>query len=121
MQSDNLSGVIATVRLEVVYLLWILGASSLLHVLMIWGEVSLTHATAHARLAVWEMVHGRYKSDFWLGLILSILGGLLPCLALLGLREHITWSWWRAHGFSRIDALRKRLRAGGPISAAGVA
>ena len=84
MQSDNLNGVIATVRLEVVYLLWILGLSSLLHVLMIWGEVSLTHATAHARLAVWEMVRGRYQSDFWLGLILSILGGLLPCLALLG-------------------------------------
>lgn len=65
-------------------LLWILAITSLLHVLMIWGEVSLTHSTAHARLAVWEMVRGRYKSDFWLGLILSILGGLLPWLALLG-------------------------------------
>jgi hypothetical protein len=30
------------------------------------------------------MVQGRYKSDFWLGLVLSILGGLLPGLALLG-------------------------------------
>ena len=65
-------------------LLWILAIASLLHLLMIWGEVSLTHATAHARLAVWEMVRGRYKSDFWLGLILSVLGGLLPWLALLG-------------------------------------
>jgi formate-dependent nitrite reductase membrane component NrfD/ferredoxin len=65
-------------------LLWILAIASLLHVLMIWGEVSLTHSTAHARLAVWEMVRGRYKSDFWLGLILSVLGGLLPWLALLG-------------------------------------
>lgn len=65
-------------------LLWILAITSLLHVLMIWGEVSLTHSTAHARLAVWEMVRGRYRSDFWLGLILSILGGLLPWLALLG-------------------------------------
>jgi ferredoxin/formate-dependent nitrite reductase membrane component NrfD len=65
-------------------LLWILAGSSLLHVLMIWGEVSLTHATAHARLAVWEMVRGRYRSDFWIGIALSILGGLLPWLALLG-------------------------------------
>ena len=46
---------------------WILAITSLLHLLMIWGEVSLTHATAHARLAVWEMVSGRYKSDFWIG------------------------------------------------------
>ena len=65
-------------------LLWILATTSLLHALMIWGEVSLTHATAHARLAVWEMVQGRYKNDFWLGMVLSILGGLLPWLALLG-------------------------------------
>jgi hypothetical protein len=30
------------------------------------------------------MVHGRYKSDFWLGLSLSILGGALAWLALFG-------------------------------------
>jgi hypothetical protein len=65
-------------------LLWILALTSLLHALMIWGEISLTHATAHARLAIWEMVQGRYKSDFWIGVILSLLGGLLPLLALLG-------------------------------------
>lgn len=65
-------------------LLWILAITSLLHVLMIWGEVSLTHVTAHARLAVWEMVSGRYKSDFWISLVLSILGGVLPWLALFG-------------------------------------
>ena len=64
--------------------IWILAITSLLHLLMIWGEVSLTHATAHARLAVWEMVSGRYKSDFWTGLILSIVGGLIPALALFG-------------------------------------
>ena len=65
-------------------LLWILALTSLLHVLMILGEVSLTHATAHARVAVWEMVSGRYRGDFWLGLGLSILGGLLTWLAVLG-------------------------------------
>ncbi len=65
-------------------LLWILAITSLLHLLMIWGEVTLTHATAHARLAVWEMVQGRYKSDFWLGMVLTFFGGLLPWLALLG-------------------------------------
>ena len=84
MQSDGLSGTIDTVRVEILNLLWILAVSSLLHLLMIWGEVSLTHSTAHARLAVWEMVRGRYKSDFWIGLTLSLLGGLLPWLALVG-------------------------------------
>jgi Fe-S-cluster-containing dehydrogenase component/formate-dependent nitrite reductase membrane component NrfD len=63
-------------------LLWILAITSLLHLLMIWGEVSLTHPTAHARLAIWEMVNGRYRSDFRIGLVLSILGGLIPSLAL---------------------------------------
>ncbi|MGH9872135.1 MAG: 4Fe-4S dicluster domain-containing protein [Pyrinomonadaceae bacterium] len=65
-------------------LTWLFALSSLLHVLMVWGEVSLTHPTAHARLAIWEMVRGRYRNDFWLGTILSLAGGLIPGLALLG-------------------------------------
>ena len=65
-------------------LLWILTIASLFHALMIWGEVSLTHSTAHARVAIWEMIHGRYQSNFWIGLLLSILGGAMAALALLG-------------------------------------
>ena len=65
-------------------LFWTLGITSLLHLLMIWGEVTLTHPTAHARLAVWEMVKGRYRAFFWAGLVLSILAGLAPWLSLLG-------------------------------------
>ena len=83
--SDDLSGVIAIVRWEVRYLLWFLAISSFIHLLMIWGEVSLTHPTAHARLAIWEMVSGRHKNDFWTGIILSLFGGLLPLLVVLGL------------------------------------
>jgi hypothetical protein len=30
------------------------------------------------------MVKGRYKSDFWIGIMLSFLGGLLPLLVVLG-------------------------------------
>jgi len=74
----------ATAQSEVVVLDWLLAISSLLHVLMVWGEVSLTHPTAHARLAIWEMVRGRYRNDFWVGTVLSILGGLLPWLAITG-------------------------------------
>jgi len=69
------------------WLVWVLAISSFIHLLMIWGEVSLTHPTAHAHLAIWEMVKGRYKSDFWTGIILSLLGGLLPLLAALGVVE----------------------------------
>ena len=61
----------------------ILAVTSAIHLLMIWGEVSLTHPTAHARLAIHEMVHGRYRSDFWFGLVLSFLGCVLPALTLL--------------------------------------
>lgn len=84
-RSDDLRGVMPTVRLDAVSLIWLLAISSLLHLLMVWGEVSLTHPTAHARLAIWEMVRGRYRNDFWMGAALSFLGGLLPWLAIVGL------------------------------------
>ena len=78
------SQMIDVVRPEIVFLIWMLALTSLIHLLMVWGEVSLTHPTAHAGLAVWEMVWGRYRNDFWIGLILSFIGGLLPWLAILG-------------------------------------
>jgi ferredoxin/formate-dependent nitrite reductase membrane component NrfD len=59
-------------------LLWLLGATGITHVLMVWGEVSLTHTTAHARLAAWEMTRGRFKMFFVLGMILSMIGCLAP-------------------------------------------
>ena len=65
-----------------VQLTWFLAVSGLIHLLMVWGEVSLTHPTAHARLAIWEMIRGRYRTDFWLAMALSVLGTLLPWLAL---------------------------------------
>jgi len=68
-------------------LMWILAATSLLHVLLIWGEVSLTHSTAHARMAIWEMTAGRFRNVFWPGLALSVCGGAILSLALLGFVE----------------------------------
>jgi len=62
-------------------LLSTLAITSLIHLLMIWGEVSLSHPTAHARVAVWEMVSGRFRHDFWIGVSTSLLGGLLAALA----------------------------------------
>ena len=77
-------GMIDGIPMAVFCLLCILAGASVIHLLMIWGEVSLTHSTAHARVAVWEMVHGRYRSSFWIGLALSLLSGILPGLAVFG-------------------------------------
>ena len=82
--SDEINGLIGFIRKDFLFLLWILAVSSLLHLLMVWGEVSLTHPTAHARLAIWEMVRGRYRNDFWMGTLLSLVGGLVPWLAIFG-------------------------------------
>lgn len=75
-------GLLAVTPATLSALLWIFASTSLIHLLMVWGETSLTHSTAHTRLAVWELLHGRYKSDFWFGLALSGLGGLLPWLVI---------------------------------------
>ena len=71
--------------LEMNDLIWFLAVTSLVHLLMVWGEVSLTHPTAHARLAIHEMLNGRFRNDFWFATILSLVGGLLPFLALVKL------------------------------------
>ena len=70
---------------ETQWLLSILAIASVVHLFMVWGEVSLTHPTAHSRLAIWEMVSGRYKYEFWLGTALSALGAVLPLLALFNI------------------------------------
>ncbi|HEU5459710.1 MAG TPA: NrfD/PsrC family molybdoenzyme membrane anchor subunit, partial [Pyrinomonadaceae bacterium] len=85
LKSDTAFGFMNTVRPELMLLLWALVIFGLIHLLMVWGEVSLTHPTAHARLAIWEMVQGRYKNDFWIGIILSALGVLLPLFAVMGI------------------------------------
>ncbi|PYS49617.1 MAG: ferredoxin [Acidobacteria bacterium] len=64
-------------------LVWILGVTSILHLLLVWGEATLTHPTAHARLAVHEMTKGRYSAFFWVSLALMLLAGLAPWFALL--------------------------------------
>lgn len=73
-------------------LLIVTALSALVHLLMVLGEVTLTHATAHARLATWEMVKGRYKAFFWTGIVLTIatlpapwVGVMIAPVALIGL------------------------------------
>ena len=63
-------------------LLWTLTATSVTHLLLIWGETTLAHPTAHAALAIREMTRGRYRAFFWLGLALTLVGGLAFTLGL---------------------------------------
>ena len=79
----------------------ILGGSLIVHLLLVLGETTLTHPTAHAKLANWELVQGKWRSWFWTGvvtatgaLVLLVSGGpvlvylLAPILALVGLFAH---------------------------------
>ena len=49
-----------------------------LHILLVLGECTLTHATAHAKLAVREMTRGRYRRFFWASAILVAFGCFAP-------------------------------------------
>ncbi len=59
-------------------LLLVLAGASAAHLLLVAGEVTLTHGTAHVRLAVSEMVRGRHRKTFWAGTALGIVGLLAP-------------------------------------------
>jgi formate-dependent nitrite reductase membrane component NrfD len=50
------------------------------HLLIVLAETTLPHGTAHARLAAWEMVHGRYARWFWTGVVLVAVSCAAPWL-----------------------------------------
>lgn len=54
-----------------------------LHLLLVWGEVTLAHPTAHARMAVGEMVRGRFAPFFWWSVGLVAVGAATPWLGLV--------------------------------------
>ncbi|HEY0994345.1 MAG TPA: NrfD/PsrC family molybdoenzyme membrane anchor subunit, partial [Kofleriaceae bacterium] len=58
----------------------VLAIASAVHVLMVLGEVALTHGTAHARLAIRAMTAGAHRRPFWLGLALAALAVAAPWL-----------------------------------------
>ncbi|HEX8098285.1 MAG TPA: 4Fe-4S dicluster domain-containing protein, partial [Pyrinomonadaceae bacterium] len=59
-------------------LLWTLAATTGLHLLLVVGELTLTHPTAHARLAVRELTRGRFRPFFLLGTLLALAGLFAP-------------------------------------------
>ena len=89
---------VAAIYLDVratVVLLWTVAGASVTHLLMVAGEATLTHVTAHARLAQRHMTLGRYAPFFWTGAALVAVGVAAPWLgpwasivALVGLLAH---------------------------------
>jgi formate-dependent nitrite reductase membrane component NrfD len=55
--------------------------AALAHVLLVAGEATITHATAHARLAALEMTRGRYARFFRAGMALQAAGLLVALVA----------------------------------------
>lgn len=56
----------------------LVAAASGAHLLFVLGETTLTHPTAHARLAVHEMTGGRYRAFFLASVVLVLLGVAAP-------------------------------------------
>jgi len=59
-----------------------------LHVLLVVGEATMGHATAHAALAARNMIFGAWGHFFWLSLAFAVLGllfaGSAPIIAAFG-------------------------------------
>ena len=70
----------------------ILAAAAAIHVVLVAGEITLPHVTAHARLATHELSRGRYRVPFGMGMVLVLAAVAAPWigiaatpLALIGL------------------------------------
>jgi Ni/Fe-hydrogenase subunit HybB-like protein len=59
-------------------LAWLVAGSALTHLVFVFGEISLTHTTAHVHLAVRELTRGRYASFFWAGTALIVVALAAP-------------------------------------------
>lgn len=73
----------------------LLSGTAVAHLMMTWGDLTLSHPTAHAHLAAWEMTRGRFAPFFWAGIVLVGLGAFAFAIgvwaapfALIGLLAH---------------------------------
>jgi ferredoxin len=71
----------------------VLATSAALHLLFVLGETTLTHATAHARLAQWEMTRGRFRGSFRWGMALAIVAITAAAASLAGPAGGATGGW----------------------------
>ena len=91
-----------------------LSASSFLHLFFVLGETTLPHPTAHARLAVTEMLSGALRFYFWTGAALVALSLVAPWIGVPGFLLRSCWSACvrtrlRPSGTNRSTCLRSTL------------
>jgi len=72
-----------------------LAGAAAVHVLLVGGEITVTHPTEHAHLAAAAMTRGRFARYFWPGLAAAAvaiaapwIGAVAVPFALLGLLAH---------------------------------
>jgi formate-dependent nitrite reductase membrane component NrfD len=68
---------------------WVYAIALVVHLLCVIGEITFTHPTTHARLAVHEMVRGRYRSVFWTGMSMMLFAAFMLVLLALVNTESI--------------------------------
>jgi Fe-S-cluster-containing dehydrogenase component len=73
-------GAAVEVLLSVPGATWLLAATALAHLLLLAGEITVGHPTAHARAAAHEMTAGRSARWFWPGVALAALATAAPWL-----------------------------------------
>ena len=86
----------------------LLAAAAGAHVLLVLGEITVTHPTAHAHLAAAAMTRGRYARWFW------------PGLAAVAVAVSAPWIGAVAVPFALVGPAgpRARLRPGRPVGPA---
>jgi formate-dependent nitrite reductase membrane component NrfD len=63
-------------------LLAVTAGAAAVHLLLVAGEVALPHGTAHASLATRELVAGRFRGWFWIGVVGAAVAVAAPWLGL---------------------------------------
>lgn len=71
----------------------VLAVAAAAHVALVWTETTLPHVTAHAHLAVREMIAGRFARFFWVGVVCVAVAIAAP------------WIGWAAAPFALIGLL----------------
>jgi formate-dependent nitrite reductase membrane component NrfD len=64
---------------------WLLAGAAIAHLVFVLGEVTLTHPTAHAHLAVRELTRGRYAGFFWAGAALVAVAVAAPWIGVVAI------------------------------------
>jgi hypothetical protein len=77
----------------------LVAGATLVHLLLVFGDVSLTHATAHARMAAHEITHGEFQGFFRVALALSLFGLATPWIGSIGALSALfgLLAWEHAH------------------------